>query len=79
MELSLNEFVLLIIFGSLIVVAFASAISRFLHHRREFRVVSVRITCRLCGNVFISAHSGKLCHCSSCDALNLHKGNGKLG
>jgi predicted Zn-ribbon and HTH transcriptional regulator len=79
MELSLSEFVLVVVSSSLIMVASASVVSRFLHHRAESRIGATRTVCRLCGNVFVSGHAGKLSHCSSCNSLNRHKGNGKLG
>jgi len=79
MELSLNEFVTALVSSSLILVGTVSLVSRFLHHRAESRLGSLRTVCRLCGTVFVSGHSGKLSHCTSCDSLNLHKGNGRLG
>lgn len=79
MTLNLNEFVLAVVFGSFILVAGFSMLSRFLHLRAEARLVRLRTVCRMCGNAFISDHSGKLCQCPSCEKPNFRRGNGKLG
>lgn len=79
MDLNLNEFVRAIVSGSLLLVAGVSIISRFLHLRAESHLVRRRMVCRICGNVFVSEQSGKLCHCPSCDKPNLRRGNDKLG
>jgi hypothetical protein len=79
MQLSLNEFVLAVVFGSLLLVAGVSVLSRLLHLRAETRITGARTFCRICGNVFVSEHSGKICQCPSCDKPNLRRGNGKLG
>lgn len=79
MELNLNEFVLVVVFGSLLLVAGVALLSRFLHLRAETRLAQARTVCRICGNVFVSGHFGKLCHCPSCDKPNLRRSNGKLG
>lgn len=79
MELSLNDFVLAVVAGSMLLVAAASVVSRFLHHRAESRLVGLRTVCRLCGHISATDHSGKLSHCGSCGKLNLSRGNGKLG
>lgn len=79
MELSLNEFVTLVVSASLVMVAGASLISRYLHIRAESRLVRMRMVCRLCGNRFICEQSGKNCDCPACDQPNLRRRNGKLG
>lgn len=79
MDLNLNEFVRAIVFGSLLLVAGVSIISRFLHLRAESNLIRRRIVCRICGNAFVSEQSGKICHCPSCDMPNLNRSNGKLG
>jgi predicted Zn-ribbon and HTH transcriptional regulator len=79
MELSLNDFVVIIVAGSMLVVAGVSVVSRFLHHRAEARLVGERTVCRLCGHISATDHSGKLSHCKSCGKPNLSRGNGKLG
>lgn len=79
MSLNLNEFVLVVLSVSLLVAAGVSVLSRFLHLRAENRLVRARTVCRICGNVFVSEHSGNLCHCPACDKPNLRRGNGRLG
>lgn len=79
MSLGLNEFVLVVVFGSLLLVAGASALSRFLHFRAENRLMGARAICRICGNVFVAEHSGKVCDCPTCGKPNLRRRNGKLG
>lgn len=79
MDLTLNDFVLGVIFGSLALVAGFSFLSRFLHWRTERRLERLRTVCRLCGHVFASGHEGNLSHCEICDALNRRDHNGKLG
>lgn len=79
MSLSLNEFVLIVLSASLLLTAGFSVVSRLLHLRAESRLVRARIVCRICGNVFVSGHTGNLCHCPACDKPNLRRGNGKLG
>lgn len=79
MELSLNEFVAAVVWACICLVALFSIVSRFLHARAERRLVGTRVICRICGNVFVSPHSGKLTECTACGKPNLHKHNGMLG
>lgn len=79
MKLSLEELVNAVVFGSFFLIILMSLISRLLHFRAERRLAHVRHVCRLCGHVFAESEIARLSHCPSCDALNLHRGNGKLG
>jgi rRNA maturation endonuclease Nob1 len=79
MELTLNELVLGVIFGSLVLVSGISLLSRMLHWKTEQRLARTRTVCRLCGHIFISGHEANLNHCEACGALNRRRGNGKLG
>jgi predicted Zn-ribbon and HTH transcriptional regulator len=80
MDLSLNEFVLVVVSGSMLLTVTVSVLSRFLHARAESRLLRARAVCRLCGNVFLSEHAGgKICHCPACDKPNLVRRNGRLG
>lgn len=79
MNLSLNEFVTMLVAASFALVAGASLVSRFLHLRAEKRLVRMRTVCRLCGSRFISDQSGRITHCPACDKPNLRRGNGRLG
>ena len=79
MSLSLNEFVTMVVFATLILVVCASMFSRFLHVRSEKRLVRMRAVCRICGSSFITEHSGIICQCPACDKQNLRRGTGRLG
>ena len=79
MNLSLNDFVTGLLAASLVLVAGISFLSRYLHMRAEKRLVRMRVICRLCGNSFVSEHSGKICQCPSCGKPNLRRRNGRLG
>ena len=79
MKLSLNEMVTGVVMGSILLIVVMSFISRMLHQRAEKRIAKVRCVCRLCGNVFPERNAAELSHCPACNALNLIKGNGKLG
>ncbi|MFD2257960.1 hypothetical protein ACFSSA_14860 [Luteolibacter algae] len=79
MDLTLNELVMSIVLGSLLIVSVLSVGSRLLHSRSEVKLARMRTTCRLCGHVFLNDSSGNLIHCPSCDALNRKQRNGKLG
>ncbi len=79
MNLSLNDFVTGVLAASLVLVAGISFLSRYLHMRAEKRLVRMRIICRLCGNSFVSEHSGKICQCRLCGKPNLRRRNGRLG
>ena len=79
MKLSLNEMVSIVVTGSILFIALISFVSRLLHHRTEERLARMRCVCRLCGHVFTERNAAELSHCPACDALNLIKGNGKLG
>lgn len=79
MELTLNDFVLTILFGSLIGVALIGMVSRFFHWRSERRLKRMVTVCRLCGHVFLNSENADLVECKACHAMNCRNGNGKLG
>ena len=79
MELNLNDFVAAVVWTCLCIVAFFSLVSRLLHAKEERRLSEARVVCRICGNVFVSAHSGKVTDCPACGKPNLRRRNGKLG
>ena len=79
MTIGLNELVLIVLFGSLGVIAFVSVFSRFLHHRAEAKLLKQAIVCRLCGRVFQETRAGRLSECVHCGKPNLQARNGKLG
>ncbi|MEY3394265.1 MAG: hypothetical protein RL346_501 [Verrucomicrobiota bacterium] len=79
MELSLNDFVLTVLFGSLMLVGLIGAVSRFLHWKSERRLCQRVVECRLCGHVFLNSQHEELVTCEACHAPNRKNGNGKLG
>lgn len=79
MEISLNAVVFAVIAGSLLFAGFATLFSRFVQISAEKRLKKLRVTCRLCGMIFVAEHEAALVHCRHCDKLNLHRHNGPLG
>lgn len=79
MELSLNDFVQAVLFGSLIAVALIGLVSRLFHWKSERRLLRRVVECRLCGHVFLNSERKDLLECEVCEAPNRKNGNGKLG
>jgi hypothetical protein len=79
MELSLNDFVFGVLFGTLILIGLIGLISRFLHWKKERDLKRSVVVCRLCGHVFLNPKGEDLLDCEACHAVNRGKGNGKLG
>jgi uncharacterized OB-fold protein len=79
MELTLNDFVCVVILASLAAVAAFTAISRFFHWKSERKIKQLVTVCRLCGHVFFNEQEMDLIHCKACHAANRKHGNGKLG
>ncbi|MES2983173.1 MAG: hypothetical protein V4727_12745 [Verrucomicrobiota bacterium] len=79
MDLTLNDFVLGVLFATLIAVLVIGTFSRFLHLKNERKLKRLVTVCRLCGHVFLNRDSAELVHCDACHAVNRRKGNGKLG
>jgi hypothetical protein len=79
MELTLNDFVLGVLFAALMAVALLGIVSRFFHWKSERRLKSLVAGCRLCGHIFMNREKADLIHCDSCHAANRRNGNGKLG
>lgn len=79
MDLTLNDFVLGVLFATLILVAMIGALSRFLHWKSERKLKRLVTVCRLCGHVFLNREQAKVVHCNACHAANRKNGNGKLG
>ncbi len=75
----MNQLVMGVLLGSLLLIVCVSVVSRFLHYKSERNLVKPRCECRLCGNVYTDAGGGKVNHCPACNAANLTRGNGKLG
>lgn len=79
MDLSLEQLVLGVLGGSMGLVVLLAVVSRYLHLRAETNLVRQRVVCRLCGHAEVREESGALPRCGICGALNVRRGNGKLG
>lgn len=73
MEITLSQFVLVVVFGCCASVLLLAAVSRFLHHRSEKRALRRRIVCRLCLHAFEDLSDATLVDCPSCHSLNERK------
>jgi hypothetical protein len=71
MELTLTDFVLLLVFGSALLVPIFSVVSRTLHARTEARSLHARFICRLCLHAYQDFGPGKIVSCPRCGAANL--------
>lgn len=79
MDLTLNDFVLGVLFATLTGVLLIGMVSRFFHWRSERRLKRMVTVCRLCGHVFLNRENAELVNCHVCHAMNCRNGNGKLG
>ena len=79
MDLTLNEFVLGVLFAALIAVTIIGMTSRFFHWRNERNLKRLVTVCRLCGHVFLNRENADFVDCKACHAVNRRNGNGKLG
>ena len=79
MDLTLAEFVLLVVFGSSLLVLLFTVVSRTLHARSEARSSARRIICRLCLHAFQEHGHDKLVDCPRCGAANERGRSRRLG
>jgi hypothetical protein len=79
MDLTLNDFVLVVLFATLSAVGLFGTVSRFLHWKSERKLKRLVTVCRLCGHVFLNREESQFVHCNACQAANRRNGNGKLG
>jgi len=79
MDLTIAEFVFLILFSSCVLVLGCSVISRRLHANAEKRSIARRIVCRLCLHAFENTGSGQIVDCPQCGAANERGRSRKLG
>ncbi|HSP41616.1 MAG TPA: hypothetical protein VLO11_01990 [Luteolibacter sp.] len=70
MELTLTEFVLLVIFGTFVTVPCFAVISRTLHARAEARALKRRFICRLCLHAYEDFGRDRVVACPRCGAAN---------
>lgn len=73
MEVTLSQFVLMVVFGSCALVLLLAAVSRYLHFRSEKRALRRRIVCRLCLHAFEVTGDELLVDCPVCHAANERK------
>lgn len=79
MELTLNNFVLFVLFATLILVTIFVVFTGFLNWKSERKLKRLVTVCRLCGHVFLNRDDTELVQCNACQAANCRNGNGKLG
>lgn len=70
MELTLNDFVLFVVFGTCFLVLLLTAVSRTLHARSEARSLADRSICRLCLHAYEDHSHGEISTCPQCGAAN---------
>jgi hypothetical protein len=76
MELTLAEFVLMVLLGSTGLVFATAVVSRTLHARVEAKSLQHRVICRLCLHAFEDHGGGALVRCPACHAEN-ERGRGR--
>ena len=70
MELTLTDFVLLVVFGACMLVLLFTVVSRTLHARSEARSLASRFICRLCMHAYEDHGHARVVACPRCDAHN---------
>ena len=79
MELTLANFVLLVLLGSFALMLFFALVSRSLHARSDRRSLANRVICRLCLHAFEdTSHVGTV-DCPVCGAANEKGRSRRLG
>lgn len=68
MELTLAEFVCLMLGGSLLLVLLATLLSRYAHARSEYQALTRRVICRLCLHAFEDSSHSRTVECPACRA-----------
>jgi protein-arginine kinase activator protein McsA len=79
MDLTLADFVLIIVLGSFALVPIFAVISQTLHNRVEKRALANRVICRLCLYAFEDVSHGRTFDCPVCGATNEKGRSRKLG
>ncbi len=69
MELSLADFVFVLLFGSFGLVLLSALLSRYFHARTERRALARRVICRLCLHAFEDSSPARIVACPACGAL----------
>jgi len=79
MDLTIDQFALTVLLGSLGLVVFLTVVSRWLHQRVEHRALANRVICRLCLHAFEdTTHVGTVA-CPMCGAINEKGRSRRLG
>lgn len=79
MELSLVEFVLMVLWAAFGLVVLCTMVSRALHARAESRSLKRLVICRLCLHAFDVQGRVKIVCCPRCGAANEKGRNRRLG
>lgn len=79
MELTLAEFILVVLLGSLGLIFVWAVLSRTLHAAVEKRGLARRVICRICLHAFEDEGSGKIVACPRCGAANERGRSRRLG
>jgi len=77
MELTIPEFVFVLLAGCGLMVSGVACISRWRHARAEMRSLSERIICRLCLHAFVDeshTQKGRVTECPNCGTANEKRG-----
>jgi predicted Zn-ribbon and HTH transcriptional regulator len=76
MDLTLAEFVSIVVLGSGAVVVLLTVVSRTLHARSESRSLARRVICRLCLHAFEDDSQQRVLRCPHCGAAT-ERGRGR--
>jgi hypothetical protein len=79
MELTLTNFVLLVLLGSFALVPILAVASRTFHSRTERRSIANRVICRLCLHAFEDTSHVHTVDCPVCGAVNEKGRSRRLG
>jgi hypothetical protein len=79
MDLTLTDFVLLVLFGSCGLVLLFTAVSRTLRLRAQRRALAQRVICRLCLHAFEDHGHLAIVPCPACGTLNEKGRSRRLG
>lgn len=79
MDLSLADFVLLLLLGSFGLIVLFTLVSRFNRNSSECRSLSRRVICRLCLHAFETTSREKTIDCPQCGVANERRGGHRPG